>query len=200
MLVIGLTGPSGAGKGEVSRLFAAHGVPVIDADKVYHNLLIPPSACLYELVYHFGPQILSPDKTLNRRALGEIVFSDDALLAKLNEITHRYVMAEIRKKMNELRLDEVRAAVLDAPQLFEAGANKDCNIIVSVLADREVRIERILQRDGIDRATALRRIDAQKSDEFFRKHSDYVIENNGNLNTVLPIVKKILLETGVITE
>ena len=199
MLVIGLTGPSGAGKGEVSKLFAAHGIPVIDADRVYHSLLIPPSACLYELVYTFGPQILAPDQTLNRKALGEIVFSDETMLAKLNEITHRYVMAAIRKKMDDLRRNEVRAAILDAPQLFEAGANKDCNIIVSVLADRETRIERILRRDGIDRDAATRRIDSQKSDEFFRKHSDYIIENNGNLYTVLPMIQKILTETGVIT-
>lgn len=199
MLVIGLTGPSGAGKGEVSKLFAAHGIPVIDADQVYHSLLIPPSACLYELVYTFGPQILAPDQTLNRKALGEIVFSDETMLAKLNEITHRYVMAAIRKKMDDLRRNEVRAAILDAPQLFEAGANKDCNIIVSVLADRETRIERILRRDGIDRDAATRRIDSQKSDEFFRKHSDYIIENNGNLYTVLPMIQKILTETGVIT-
>ena len=87
MLVIGLTGPTGAGKGVVSEIFAAHGIPVIDADAVYHQLLIPPSACLNELVYTFGPQILNPDNTLNRRALGSIVFSDEAMLLQLNAIT-----------------------------------------------------------------------------------------------------------------
>ena len=198
MLVIGLTGPSGAGKSVVSDIFAEHGIPVVNADAVYHNLLIPPSACLNELVYTFGPQILTPSGTLDRRVLGEIVFSDEDLLAQLNAITHKYVMSSIRKKLDDWRREEVRVALLDAPQLFEAGANKDCNIIVSVLADKETRIDRIMRRDGVDRERALQRIDAQKSEEFFRKHSDYVIENNGLLSGIYPTVRKILAETGVI--
>ncbi len=200
MLVIGLTGPSGGGKGAVSSAFAAHGIPIIDADEIYHSLLIPPSACLNELVYTFGPQILTPAGTLNRPLLREIVFSDEASLAILNRITHAYVMSSIRKKLEDYRREEIRAAVLDAPQLFEAEANKDCNIIVSVLADRETRIERIMLRDGIDRDAAEKRLAAQKSDEFFRTHSDYIIENNDSLQSILPAVQRILKETGVLTE
>ena len=199
MLVIGLTGPTGAGKSVVGAIFAAHGIPIIDADAVYHQLLIPPSACLNELVYTFGHQILTPGGTLDRRALGNIVFSDEAQLHQLNIITHRYVMTSIKAKLEQLRRDGVRAAVLDAPQLFEAEADKLCNVIVSVLADKEVRIERIMSRDGIDRESAMRRIAAQKSDDFFRTHSNYVIENNGNLAGIIPAVRKILAETGVIT-
>lgn len=198
MLVIGLTGPSGAGKGVVSDMFAAYGIPVINADDIYHRLLIPPSECLSELVYAFGPQILTANGMLDRKALGQIVFSDEQALAQLNKITHTYVMAAIRKKIEELRRDGILASVLDAPQLFEAEANKDCNIIVSVLADKETRLDRIMQRDGIDREAALKRISAQKSDDFFRKHSDYVIENNGSIHLILPTVQKILSETGVL--
>ena len=199
MLVIGLTGPTGAGKGVVSDVFAAHGIPVINADDVYHALLIPPSACLNELVYTFGPQILTPGGTLDRRALGELVFSDEQALTQLNQITHAYVMAAIRKKLDDYRRDGMLAAVLDAPQLFEAEANKDCNIIVSVLADKETRVERIVRRDGIEHDAALRRMASQKSDEFFRTHSDYIIENNDGTNNVLPAVRRILEETGVLT-
>lgn len=198
MLVIGLTGPSGAGKSVVSDIFAEHGIPIINADDVYHSLLIPPSECLSELVYTFGPQILTPSGTLDRKALGNLVFSDEDLLAQLNAITHKYVMSAIRKRLDDWRREEVIAAVLDAPQLFEAGANKDCNIIVSVLADKETRIDRIMRRDGVDRDRAIQRIDAQKSDEFFRKHSDYVIENNGGVSSIYPMIRKILAETGVI--
>ncbi len=198
MLVIGLTGPTGAGKGEISRIFAAYGVPVIDADAIYHTLLIPPSECLNELVYNFGHGILTAGGALDRGALADIVFSNPELLDQLNTITHRYVMTAIRKKLDELRRDEVRAVVLDAPQLFEAGANKDCNIIVAVLAERETRMERIISRDGIDREAALRRIASQKSDDFFRTHADYIIENNGNIDYVIPTVQRILTETGVL--
>ena len=199
MLVIGLTGPTGAGKGCVADILSAFGLPVLNADKIYHALLIPPSPCLDELTDHFGKEILTDTGTLNRQALGAIVFSDEPLLRRLNAITHQYVMSSVRSRLEQLRRDEVRAAVLDAPQLFEAEADKLCHVIVSVLADKEVRIERIMRRDGIDRESAMRRIAAQKSDDFFRTHSNYVIENNGNLAGIIPAVRKILAETGVIT-
>ena len=198
MLVIGITGPSGAGKGEVSRLFGKYGLPVIDADQVYHQLLIPPSDCLNQLVARFGREILQADGTLNRKQLGEIVFSDTESLEELNRITHTFVMREIRRRLEQYRAYGVVAAVLDAPQLFEAGANADCNIIVAVLANKELRLERILRRDGIDPETALRRMDAQRSDEFFRAHADYTVENNGNTDLLIPTVRKILSELGVL--
>lgn len=200
MLVIGLTGPTGSGKGTVAQLFADFGLSVIDADEVYHNLLLPPSPCLDELTERFGTDVLHPDGTLNRRALGAIVFSDAQALADLNHITHRFVMERIRLELDRLRALNTPATVIDAPQLFEAGADRDCNVIVSVLADTALRMERIMRRDGIDSEAAKRRIEAQKSDAFFRSHSDYIIENNENLNLLLPAVERILLETGVRAE
>lgn len=197
MLVIGLTGPSGAGKSYVASLLEQYGLPRIDADAIYHALLAPPSPCLDELTEHFGAQILSPDGTLNRSVLGQIVFHDPAKLASLNEISHRYVMAEIRRRLEQLRRESFRAAVIDAPQLFEAGAERDCNIVISVLADTDVRLRRIMQRDGIDQNTALARMNAQKSDTFFRTHSDYVIENNDTPEHIFPEIRRILTEMGV---
>ncbi len=199
MLVIGLTGPTGSGKGTVAEHFRSLGLPVINADAVYHSLLVPPSQCLDELTARFGRDILFSDGTLNRRALGDIVFSNAEALADLNTITHRHVMQKIRAELERLRTESTRAAVIDAPQLFEAGAERDCNIIVSVLADARLRLERIMWRDGIDAETASRRMAAQKSDEFFRTHSDYVIENNENPELLLFAVRRILSETGVLT-
>lgn len=198
MLLIGLTGPSGSGKSRVAEIFSRFGLPVINADEVYHQLLVPPSPCLEELVGRFGNTILTSAGTLNRRELANIVFSDPASLAALNSITHRYVMEEILRRTEQLRREETRAAILDAPQLFEAGANRMCGAVVSVLADKNLRLERILQRDGIDRDAALRRIAAQRSDEFFRSHSDYIIENNHTPEHLIPEVKRILSETGVL--
>ena len=198
MLLIGLTGPSGSGKSRVAEIFSHFGLPILNADEIYHQLLIPPSPCLEALVSRFGAGILTAAGTLNRRVLADIVFSDPASLADLNEISHRYVMEEIMRRTELLRREETRAAVLDAPQLFEAGANRMCGVVVSVLADKNLRLERILQRDGIDRDAAMRRISAQKSDEFFRTHSDYVIENNHTPEHIIPEVRKILTETGVL--
>ena len=199
MFVIGLTGPSGAGKGEVARLFAAYGLPIINADQVYHDLLLPPSSCLDELTECFGRAILSPDGTLDRRALSGIVFSNPASLQQLNSITHRYVMEKTKALLTQFAAKGTRAVVFDAPQLFEAGAHRICNTVVTVLADRSLRIERIMQRDGIDAESAIRRIDSQKSDDYFRKHSEYIIENNTSIEDLFPAVRRILTETGVLT-
>ncbi|MBE6589922.1 MAG: dephospho-CoA kinase [Ruminococcaceae bacterium] len=198
MLVIGLTGPSGAGKGEVATLFASWGLPVINADNVYRSLLIPPSSCLRELTEEFGHEILAPTGELDRPKLSSIVFSDPTALQRLNSIAHRYVMEEIRRQLDLLRREGTRAAVLDAPQLFEAGAERDCATVVSVLAQKRLRLERIMERDGLDADSAMRRINAQKSDDYFRAHSDYVIENNGAIENLRPNIKQILLEMGVI--
>ena len=200
MLVIGLTGPTGAGKGAVATIFEGYGIPVINADRVYHELITPPSSCLQELVEIFGKEILLPDGSLNRRALASIVFSNPAAREKLNTVTHRYVMEEIRTRMERLRREGVPVAALDAPQLFEAGAHKACGAVVSVLAERQTRLERIVARDNITPEAAMRRILAQKSDEFFKTHSDYIIENNGNIELLTPQVHRILAELGVISK
>ncbi|MBQ9784018.1 MAG: dephospho-CoA kinase [Clostridia bacterium] len=199
MLVIGLTGPSGAGKGEVARLFCAHGIPVIDADEVYHRLLVPPSLCLNDLTARFGREILNADGTLCRPRLGSIVFSDPKSLSDLNAITHRYVMEKIRESLEAHRRDGARATVIDAPQLFEAGADALCDKIVSVLADRETRVSRIMARDGIDRDRAEKRIDAQKDDAFFCERSDRVIKNDGARELLAPVVCRMLSEWEVIS-
>lgn len=198
MLVIGLTGPSGAGKGEVSRMLLALGIPVINADEVYHALLVPPSPCLDAIASAFGKQVLRTDGTLDRKALSAIVFSDAAQLQSLNRITHGFVMERIRRELEVLRKKGYAAAAIDAPQLFEAGADADCEITLAVLADRELRLHRIMQRDGLDAESAARRVDAQRSDDFFRRHADYVLENNGSPEMLRPSLLCILEEVGVL--
>lgn len=200
MLTIGLTGPTGAGKSTVAEVFASFGLPILDADRIYRELLIPPSDCLSELVRNFGREILAADGTLNRQALGRLVFSDPAALEELNAISHRYVMAETGKRLRNLRENGCPAAIFDAPQLFEAGADRICNVIVSVLAAPEIRLARIMMRDGIPEDAARARMAAQKSDGFFRKHSDYVVENNGGTDSLADAVRRILSETGVLPE
>ncbi len=199
MLVIGLTGPTGAGKGEVASVFARYNIPVINADRVYHELISPPSSCLQELAEVFGKDILLSDGSLDRRALGGIVFNDHAARERLNAITHRYVMEEVKTRMERFRREGVPVAVFDAPQLFEAGAHKACGAVISVLADRQLRLERIMTRDGITAEAGMRRILAQKSDEFFKANSDYIIENNGNVELLAPQIHRILVELGVIS-
>lgn len=200
MLTIGLTGPSGAGKSTVAELFASFGLPILDADRIYRALLVPPSDCLNELTHHFSKEILLPDGTLDRQLLGRLVFTNPTELEALNRITHRYVMQDVSHKLRDLRESGCIAAVFDAPQLFEAGADRLCNVVVSVLAAPELRLARIVQRDAIREEDAARRMAAQKPDIFFRTHSDYIIENNGSTEALLSAVRRILTEVGVLEE
>ena len=180
MIVIGLCGGSGSGKGSVARIFAAHGIPSVDCDAVYHKIVGSPGGCLDELVGEFGTGILSYG-ILDRRALAETVFSDKTgtRVKRLNAITHKYVIAEAERMMDGYRKDGVRAVVFDAPLLFESGYDKKCDVTVAVIADRSRRVARIMERDGLTADAARRRIDAQLSDDFLIKNSDYVIHNNG---------------------
>ncbi len=184
MLTIGLTGPTGAGKGYIASLFAAYGVPSIDTDAVYHALLVPPSECLDELTARFGPSILHPDGTLNRPALAAMVFAPDAKEAHddLDRITHRHVLAEVRRQCEALAAMDIPAVLVDAPRLYESGFDRECDKVLAVLADRDIRLRRIMSRDGLSLPRATARLDAQAPDDFFTRRADAVIWNDFDEN------------------
>ena len=186
MLKIGLTGPSGAGKGLVcSVLERTYGIPSIDADRVYHGLLIPPSDCLSALSEAFGREILNGDGTLHRAALAAVVFScPDAELrseriARLNAITHPHVLKKMREIAEAYRQSGTAAVILDAPALYESGLSEECDLTVAVTARPETRLLRIMERDGIPMERARARIRAQGSDAFYTERADAVLHNDG---------------------
>ena len=193
MLKIGLTGPSGAGKGMVSSLFAPYGIPAIDTDKVYHDLLIPPSPCLDELVARFGVSILSPDGTLSRPALSAIVFAKghEQDLLDLNAITHKYVLDVTRGICAQLEAAGCPAVLIDAPLLFESGFDSECHATIAVLAPMDVRLCRIMQRDALPMASAKARLAAQKVDDFYTSRATYVIQNSGTPEDIRPQVEAL---------
>ena len=200
MFVIGITGPSGAGKGAASEYLISKNVNVIDADVVYHGVISPPSDCLDELVSHFGRQILDGSGALNRQALARLVFGEEnrERLDLLNKITHKYVVARIREQVKEYALAKVKACAIDAPLLIEAGLTDDCDLTVAVLADKEIRAERIARRDGIDMSLALSRINSQKPDEYYARGSDAVIYNNGAVDELYEALEKALADGGAV--
>jgi dephospho-CoA kinase len=186
MKIIGLTGPSGAGKSTLCAKFEELGIPFINTDEIYHEITDKQSPCLDELVEKFGNAILNENGSLNRKALAKIVFegeSKEKNLKNLNSTTHKYVWEETNRILTEYISKGKKAAVIDAPALFSSkifiGA---CDLIISVLCDREVRAKRIMERDNISYEAALARINAQPSDEFFIENSDYCIINDGTAN------------------
>lgn len=186
MKIIGLTGPSGAGKSTLCEKFEELGIPCIDTDKIYHEITNKPSPCLDELCEKFGSAIINEHGGLDRVALAKLVFESDNKeknLSNLNATTHKYIWHETNRILTKYIEDGKVAAVIDAPALFSSkifiGA---CDFIISVLCDKESRLERIMKRDGISREKALARINAQPSDEFFIENSDYYITNCGTKN------------------
>ena len=182
MTVIGLCGGSGSGKGTVARFFEGYGIPSIDADAVYRDITVPGGELIEKLALTFGAAILDENGGLNRAALAKIVFdpANKTELDKLNKITHEFVIRETVRRINAFESEGYEFVIFDAPLLFESGFNEKCGIIVSVVADKNVRIKRITARDGITSERAEARIASQLSDEYLIERSDFVIYNNGS--------------------
>ncbi len=181
MLVVGITGQSGAGKGEVSRLLCGYGIICLDTDKTAREVVAPGSPCLSELVAHFGEGILLSSGEMDRKKVASLVFSNKSELEFLTRVTHRYIIEEIKEWLFRRELDGEKIVAIDAPQLFDAGADFYCNFIVGVLSEENSRISRIISRDKISKEEAEKRISSQESDEFFISRCDYIVRNDGDL-------------------
>lgn len=198
--ILGLTGPSGAGKGAACKIFAKYGIPAIDTDAVYHALLREDRSITAELVEAFGHTILGENGLVDRKKLGAAVFGQKntpALLHTLNTITHKYVMARTWALVCEIEKKGARAVLIDAPQLFEAGIEQKCDIVIGILADRRIRLSRIMQRDQLSEEAALNRINAQHEDAFFRCSCHYILENNESEAVLEQQIRELLINSEV---
>lgn len=179
MRIIGITGPTGAGKTTALSALADLGAAVIDCDGVYHDLTERSAPMLDELRQRFGDGIFDSDGALARKALGAIVFGDEGALRDLNAITHRYVNDEVDRRLDQARREGRPAAAVDAIALLDSDLKDKCHCTVAVTAPDEVRVRRIMTRDGIGEEYARLRLAAQKPVEFFERNSDYTLENGG---------------------
>ena len=195
MLRFGITGKSGAGKSTVAQLFEKYGVVHVDADKVAHSIYEPGPPCAAEIAAHFGPSVLLPDGSVDRRSLSAIVFSDAAQLEALSAITHRYVGEAIAQIEQRERAAGAKGLLIDAIALIESGQKGAA--VIAVTAPYEVMLSRIMARDGLSEAEARRRLDAQKEEDFFVSHADYVIVNNGDAGTLEQQVDVIARQLGL---
>lgn len=180
MKIIGLTGPTGAGKSTAARWFADRGCAVIDCDAVAREIVQVGSPVLAQLAEAFSPAVLRPDGSLDRAALAHIAFADADTTARLNAITHPAILTRVRNDIEQACAEGYRAAVIDAPLLYESGFDAACDAVVAVLADCRVRRMRIMERDGIDEAAAVRRMGAQPEDGFYLGRGAAAVYNNGD--------------------
>lgn len=180
--VLGLTGPTGAGKSTVRNILSQRGFPVIDADTVAKRVVSDSEECILDLALCFSISILNHDGTLNRQKLADIVFADKKKLKQLNEITFPHIRAEIKRLIELEKKQNQQMVILDAPTLFESGCDTMCDGILTVTASEKERLNRILLRDRLSDKQARLRINAQNPEEFYTKQSDYVIINDGDMN------------------
>ena len=174
--VMGVTGRSGSGKSLLSQQLEQIGAQVLDADKVYAQLLKTDNPMTRMLDHHF-PGVWK-DGVLDRKKLADRVFSDPKALETLNFITHSQVKAQMHYTVAH---SDSKLIVLDVPLLFESGIDQLCDLTLAVLADREGSLARIMKRDGIDRNRAEARLNSQPDDGFYRERADLLLENKGDL-------------------
>ena len=192
MLKIGLAGGSGSGKGTVSSLLSQAGIPSFDCDAVYHDLISRDGPLTREIVSAFGENVRSKDGGIDRRALADVVFHDKDKLAELNRITHKEILAVLAEWEKRAEQQGITAILVDAPLLFESGLDRECDMTLAVIAPTELRIERIVSRDGISRKEAEDRIAAQLSDKELSRRADVVISNGEDLTHLVNEVGRIL--------
>ncbi|SDA27303.1 dephospho-CoA kinase [Ruminococcus sp. YE71] len=181
--VIGLTGQSGSGKTTVAQEFLRQGFCHIDCDRLVHHMLAEESRCTAALRENF-PQFFDGGN-FDRRRAAALLFADRDLLDRYNAVFFPFITEEITARISAAEQEGCEFILLDAPTLFEAGADTLCELIVACVSDEENRIVRITERDGIDEESARRRIRSQHSEEFFRGKADIVIENNGSYPELL---------------
>ena len=194
MIKIGLTGPTGAGKSTVSVAFLKAGLRIIDADLLARQVTEKGSPALPLLADTFGTDILRADGTLDRQLLAARAFADADATAKLNAITHPAITELLQRQLRALELQNVTAAVIDAPLLFEAEWHRFCDITVAVLADHAVRRARIMERDGISSVAADIRMSAQPDETFYKQRADKIVYNDGDTATLQQRCAALLTE------
>ncbi len=178
MKIIGITGGTGAGKTTALMALRALGALVIDADAVYHRLTEESLPLRQALESRFGP-LYDDAGRLERKKLGKLVFANPEALEDLNRLTHSHVGEEIARMIAAARKEGLSALAIDAIELIASGLGDLCDARVAVLAPKEVRIARIMAREGIAEDYARLRVEAQKDEAYFREHCDYLLENSG---------------------
>ena len=186
--VIGLTGPTGAGKSMLAPVAEAFGFSVIDCDRVARIAVKKGTPGLAALVSAFGADILSSDGELNRAALAKKAFANPEHTAPLNETILPFIVTLIEDAIQN------KNALLDAPTLFESGIDRICTATVAVLADKTVRLSRITERDRLTQEDALLRLNAGKPDAFYQEKADYILYNNGSPEELNRQFREILTE------
>ncbi|MBR3119321.1 MULTISPECIES: dephospho-CoA kinase [Oceanobacillus] len=191
-MVIGLTGSIATGKSTVSQMFKDFEIPVVDADKIAREVVNPGEEAYERVVKVFGESILLPNQTLDRKALGSLIFKDEAKRKLLNSIIHPAIRERIfERKDAHIKAGE-QCVVLDVPLLFEGDYSKVVDRTIVVAVDEAVQLERLMKRNELTEEEARERINSQLSIKEKAKLADAVIDNNGTIAQSREQLKNLL--------
>jgi dephospho-CoA kinase len=200
MRVFGLTGNIGSGKSTVGAMLREAGIPVLDADRVSREVMVPGGGAYDAVVQAFGRGIVRDDGSIDRKRLGEIVFADPASRERLEKITHPAILEAMKEALAGIEREGHRAAVVEATLIHESGRKGLFEAVISVTCDRETAISRLASRVGMPRGEAEARLRAQMDAGRKADASDYVIDNSGSLDETrrrVVALAGVLLERGV---
>lgn len=194
MKVFGLTGKTGAGKSTVAEKLRSLGFYIIDGDKIARSITEKGKPALKELANEFGCDIIKSDGSLDRKLLASRAFKNKESTAKLNGITHPIIKAEFEKELKTAEENGFDFALIDAAALLESSCKDLCDKIIVVTAPEDIRLSRILKRDGITKEQALTRMKAQFHDEYYNEKADIIIRNYPPFETETESILKELTE------
>ena len=192
MKIIGITGGSGCGKTSALRCLEKQGAYIIDCDALYHCMLKEDGQLRADIEAAFPG--VTRDGEVDRKELGRRVFTDSKSLEILNGICHTHISRRVHELLREQAMLGAELAAIDAVELISSGLSDRCDAVLSVLADRDIRISRIMARDNISRESAELRINAQRPESYYLENSSHVLYNNGDLNLLETEIIKILKE------
>lgn len=191
MKIIAVTGGIGSGKSTVAKEFKNLGAVVISADEVSRLIMKKGGLAYNKVTEVFGNGILNADKEINRKALADIVFNDKDKLMLLNSVTHSLIYKVMAEEAEKARNSDADVVCLEIPLLFNDKCPIDYDMSIAVIADKEVRINRVINRDKCTRNEAESRIAKQLTDEKLKEYADCVIANNGDLKELKKAVKEV---------
>lgn len=191
MHVYGLTGGIGSGKSTVAVMFRDEGIPVIDADRIARDVTAPGEYAYLEIVHRFGRGILQPDGEIDRKKLGDIVFSDPVRRVELEAVTHPRIVEGIAYALQKLDAAGHPAAIVEAALIHEKGRRGMFEAVIGVRCDRVRQVERLMGRDGIPEEKVLLRLSAQMDADEKARASDHVIDNSGDLESTRAQVRAL---------
>lgn len=196
---IGLTGGIASGKSTVSRLLVERGALLVDADRIAREIVLPGSPALDQIADRFGADMLLPDGSLDRKRLGNVIFSDAAARKALEEITHPAIRQEMMTQMRRLEEEHPQSlVVVDVPLLYESGLTDRFEEIVVVYVPQAIQLERLMRRDGLSEAEASERLLSQWDIEMKRERADYVIDNSNGIEETRQQVEQFWLQKGLL--